>query len=94
MSNVYKKKEVEKLFENWLEFWYIGVYDWEKRIDSRRMWIDYILEYIQEMLECKYYTKIKLYFWGNGQKHKLPSQKDIDTMYSVYECMENSDFIL
>ena len=90
----YTKKEVEKLFENGLEFWYIGLYDWEKRIDSRRMSIDYILEYIQEMLECKYYKTIDLYYWWIGQKHKLSKQKDIDTMYSVYECLWNWDFVM
>lgn len=89
MSNLYTKKQVKDLFDNGLEFWYIGIYDWEKRVDSRHMGIDYILEYIREMLESKYYKRIDLYYWWCGEVYKLPDlnkKKELsDFAFAYYE---------
>jgi len=86
VSQTYTKKKALELFENGLEFWFVWCYDWDKRIDSRKMGIQYVLEYILEMIESKiWYKKIDIYYWGVGVTYYLPKQKNQDYTYSAYE---------
>lgn len=83
-----KKSETKELLTNWIEFWYIGVYDLEHRIDSRKMWISYVLELIQEMLDSKAYKNIDFYYGWIWKKHSLKDCRKTDLDYfenAIYE---------
>jgi len=88
MSKLNQKQFID-LFKDWLDIWYIGVYDSNIKKDSRKFWVQYIIELALELFD--YQKTIDLFYGGTGEIYKLPwkfSTTNNDIAYSMYEMID------